>query len=339
DWWYTQVISQTPAKGTPAGAVGIPPSVEVVLKHGNTFQFGSSNTPLFPVEINGFDTDGLPFGQTIVFNTSDVTATPSGITVGTWGNKEITFIASCDHKKFTINLNTAYVRGTIVITSESQHLTGCGGKAETDSPFFDKLVADGRPLTDAEVILYKKTGWRISIPGGPSVVDLVIAGKTVKFTGAGYKDSNWGPNAMNDFVRSWYVLIAQVGPWSFVSFSGQPSTGANYINGAHLSYKGKFVSSQCNIIGERTRDISIVTPIGEVTEVKVVAPTAFNLTFVLSTGKTVAFHATNIVANPAVSVYHRWVARYTGGAAGENYEAYGIAEWMNAGNTSHWVAF
>ncbi|KAF5386763.1 hypothetical protein D9615_002006 [Tricholomella constricta] len=341
DWWYTQVISQTPASGkvSDRALTGIPPSIEIVLKHGNTFQFGASNTPLYPVEINGFDQDGLPFKQTIIFNRSSVVSA-KGVTTGTWGNKEIVFTASRNpHKKFTIELNTPAATGTVVVESESHFLTGCGGTKVTDSPYFDKLVANGRPLTDAEVILYKKTGWRVSIPAGPSSVDLVISGKPVKFKGAGYKDSNWGPNAMNDFVRSWYVLIAQVGPWSFVTFSGTPSTGTNYINSAHLSYRGKFVTSQCNIIGERTTDISIITPSGEVTESNVVAPTAFDVTFVLPNSKKVSFHATNIAANPSVGVYHRWVAKYTGGAPGEHYEAYGITEWMNAGNVSHWPAF
>ncbi|KAF8061717.1 hypothetical protein FPV67DRAFT_293612 [Lyophyllum atratum] len=330
DWWYTQVVSPTAAPN------GIPPSLEIVLKHGNTFQYGLTNTPLYPVEINGFDTDGVRFAQTIIFNTSTVIPTPTGVTIGTWGNNEITFNASRDRKTFTIKVNTAYATGTVVINSESSFRTGCGGTKDTDSPFFDGLVSDGRPLTDAEVILYKKTGWRISIPAGPSTVDMVIGGKPVKFQGAGYKDSNWGPNAMNDFVKSWYVLIAQVGPWSFVTFSGTPTTGTNYINSAHLSYKGEFLTSQCNIIGERTTDISVIRPSGEVTESSVIAPTAFDVTFVLPDSQNVSFHATNIAVNPSVSIYHRWVAKYTGGAPGEQYESYGITEWMNAGNVSHW---
>lgn len=118
------------------------------------------------VEVNGFDLDGLSFAQTLVFNTSTVAATGNGLeTKGTWGNNEIGFVASKDLKKFTVTLNTAIVSGTIVINSESSFRTGCGGTKVTDSPFFDKLVSDGRPLTVAEEILYKKTGWRITAPG------------------------------------------------------------------------------------------------------------------------------------------------------------------------------
>ncbi|KAG6856729.1 hypothetical protein H0H87_001329 [Tephrocybe sp. NHM501043] len=330
DWWYTQVVSQTPAPN------GIPPSIEIVLKHGNTFQFGASNSPLYPVEINGFDQDGASFAQTIAFNSSSVYPVPSG-TVGVWGNNEITFIAAPDRKEFTINLNTSYATGTVVINSESSARTGCGGVKVTDSPFFSDLVSDGRELTAAEVILYQKTGWRITIPAGPSSVDLVLGGKAVKFSGAGYKDSNWGPNAMNDFVRSWYVLIAQVGPWSFVTFSGSPTNGTNSINSGHLSYNGKFVQSQCNVIGERTTDISVIAPSGEVVDSNVVAPTAFDVTFVLPGAKNVSFHAENIAVNPTVSVYHRWTAKYTGGAVGdEQYEAYGLTEWMNPAAVGHW---
>ncbi|KAG5639167.1 hypothetical protein H0H81_006071 [Sphagnurus paluster] len=317
DWWYTQIVSQTPALN------GVPPSIEIVLKHGNTFQFGASNTPPFPVEIHGFDLTGTRFAETLVFNQSSVVATPTGDTIGTWGNDEITFTASRDHKTFTINLNTDFAKGTVVVGSESHFFTGCGGTKTTDSPFFENLVSDGRPLTDAEIILYKKTGWRISIPAGPSVVDLTISGKAVKFTGSGYKDSNWGPNAMNEFVRS----------------CGQPLTGKNNINSAHLSYHGKFVTSQCNIIGERTTDISIIRPLGEVLESGVTAPTAFDVTFILPDGKEIAFHAENIDVNPVFSVYHRWVAKYTGGAVGEEFSGYGITEWMNAGNVSHWPSF
>jgi len=142
---------------------------------------------------------------------------------------------------------------------------------------------------------------------------------------------------MNDFIKSWYVLIAQVGPWSFVTFSGVPVNGTNLINSGHLSYKGKFVSSQCNIIGERTTDISIITPSGEALDGGVTTPTQFDLTFVLANSKRVSFHATNIDVNPGVSVYHRWVAKYTGGAPGENYTSYGITEWMNPAVLTHWA--
>ncbi|KAG6909597.1 hypothetical protein DXG01_016636 [Tephrocybe rancida] len=331
DWWYTQVVSQKPAPN------GIPPSIEIVLKHGNTFQFGPSNTPLYSVEINGFDQDGVRFAQTLVFNTSSVFPTPSGVTVGTWGNKEITFSATQDRKNFAIYLNTAYATGSVIIVSESSARTGCGGLEVTDSPFFSNLVSDKRQLTASEVILYQKTGWRITIPGGQSTVNLVLGGKAVKFSGAGYKDSNWGPNAMNDFIESWYVLIAQVGPWSFVTFSGAPSNGTNLINSGHLSYNGNFVTSQCNIIGERKTDISVIIPSGEVLDSNVIAPTAFDVTFVLPNATNVSFHAENIAVNPTVSIYHRWTAKYTGGAVGgKQYEAYGLTEWMNPANVSHW---
>ncbi|KAG6820050.1 hypothetical protein H0H93_006065 [Arthromyces matolae] len=329
DWWYTQVVDQTPAPN------GIPPSIEVVLKHGNTFQYGA-NTPLYSVDINGFDQDGIAFAQSLVFNTSSVYPTPSGVTFGTWGNNEITFFATSDRKDFTVHFNTTYVTGTVALKSGSSARTGCGGTKVTDSPFFSNLVSDGRELTAAEVILYQKTGWRITIPGGPSTVDVVLGGKSVKFTGTGYKDSNWGPNAMNDFIKSWYVLIAQVGPWSFVTFSGTPINGTNSINSGHLSYNGEFVTSQCNIIGERKTDISVITPSGTVVDSGVVAPTAFDVTFVLPghSAKNVSFHAENIAVNPTVSIYHRWTAKYVGGAVGGKQYTLSITEWMNADHTN-----
>ncbi|KAG6900353.1 hypothetical protein C0993_011984 [Termitomyces sp. T159_Od127] len=304
---------------------------------GNTFQFGSSNTPLYPVEINGFDQDGFPFAQTLVFNTSSVYADESGVTFGSWGNNEITFTATPD-RNFSVFLSTTYATGTIEINTESSARTGCGGTGLSDSPFFNDLVSDGRELTAAEVILYRKTGWRITIPGGPSTVDVVLGGKAVRFGGAGYKDSNWGPNAMNDFIKSWYVLIAQVGPWSFVTFSGSPTNGTNSINSGHLSYKGEFLTSQCNIIGERSTDISVIVPSGQVVDSNVIAPTTFDVTFILSDGKKVSFQASNIAANPTVSVYHRWTAKYAGGVVGgQQYDSYGITEWMNPGNLSQWI--
>ncbi|KAG6824579.1 hypothetical protein H0H92_006427 [Tricholoma furcatifolium] len=333
DWWYTQIVSQTAAPN------GIPPSIEIVLKHGNTFLYGPSNTPLYTVEIDGFDLDGLPFAQTLTFNTSSVLPTPSGITQGSWGegNNKISFTASEDRKHFTVNLNTPSATGTIVINNESSARTGCGGLDVDDSPFFSSLVSDGRELTASETILYDKTGWRITIPGGPSTVDVTLNGKAIQFSGAGYKDSNWGPNAMNDFVNSWYVLIAQVGPWSFVTFSGEPLNGTNRINSGHLSYNGVFVTSQCNIIGERTTDISVITPSGEMLDSNVIAPTAFDVTFVLPNATKVSFHAENIAVNPTVSIYHRWAAGYTGGMVdGEQYTSFGLTEWMNPGNLSHW---
>ncbi|KAG6879901.1 hypothetical protein C0992_009892 [Termitomyces sp. T32_za158] len=286
----------------------------------------------------------------MVFNTSSVYPNESGVTFGSWGDDEITFIATPDRKKFSVFLNTTYATGTIEINTESSARTGCGGTGLSDSPFFNDLVSDGRELTAAEdgvsqflasAITSHQEKFRLLITahlGGPSTVDVVLGGKAVHFTGAGYKDSNWGPNAMNDFIKTWYVLIAQVGPWSFVTFSGSPTNGTNSINSGHLSYNGEFVTSQCNIIGERLTDISVIVPSGQVVDSNVIAPSAFNVTFILSGDKNVSFQASNIAVNPTVSVYHRWTAKYTGGAiGGEQYESYGITEWMNPGNLSQWV--
>ena len=247
-----------------------------------------------------------------------------------------------------------------IVQGQSSHYQGrlrlkfhlsCGSTDVGASPFFNGLVSDGRPLTNAEVILYEKTGWRITAPGKPSIanldltnrltgglstVDLTLSGTTVSFSGNGYKDSNWGPNAMNDFVRSWYVLIAEVGPFSFVSFTGQPLNGTNSVNSGHLSYNGQFLTSQCNIVGEQNTDIAIITPTGEVEDSDVIAPTGFNLTFVLANGTGITFLANNLAVNPSVSIYHRWVAKWTVTAGGQDYEGYGITEWMNTANLSHW---
>ena len=134
---------------------------------GNTFQFGTSNTPLYTVQINGFDLNGIAFGQTLAFNSSSVAPTGNGLqTHGVWGqgNNQINFAASSDLTTFTINFNTPNATGTIVINSKSHFRTGCGGENVNDSPFFNSLVSDGRPLTAAETILYKETGWRITVP-------------------------------------------------------------------------------------------------------------------------------------------------------------------------------
>lgn len=169
--------------------------------------------------------------------------------------------------------------------------------------------------------------------GGPATVDLNF----VNFTGAGYKDSNWSPHPVNDFIQSWYALIAKVGPWTLLAFSGVPSNGTNNVNSGHLSYNGHFLTSQCNIIGERYNDIAIITPSGEMNDSGVVAPTAFDVTFVLPDSRKISFHAANIAVNPSYSIYHRWVSKFTGGEVGEQeYDSYGIVEWMNPANLSHW---
>jgi hypothetical protein len=138
DWWYTQVIGQTPA------ANGLPPSIEIVFKHGkriylfvylqvqysiflgNTFQFGTLNTPLFPLEINGFDNDGQPFAHTYNFNNSLVSTNKNGSVSGVWNGDdgEITFLASADSKTFSVTLNTAYASGSMVIKSNVHYRTG-----------------------------------------------------------------------------------------------------------------------------------------------------------------------------------------------------------------------
>lgn len=172
---------------------------------------------------------------------------------------------------------------------------------------------------------------------GPSTVALAYAGKAIYFSGTGYKDSTWGPNALNDFIKTWYLAFAEVGPWAFVTFSGAPSEGSNNINVGHLSYNGEFLMSQCNIIGDRSTNISVITPSGNVADSGVFAPTAFDITFVISDSQNVSFHAANVEENPSISIYHRWVANFTGGENGkQQYNSYGLAEWMNPGNLSQW---
>ncbi|KAH8799240.1 hypothetical protein DL96DRAFT_1638111 [Flagelloscypha sp. PMI_526] len=325
DWWYTQVIGQTPTSN------GLPPSLEVVFKHGNPFQFGTSNTPLYLFDMDGYDNDGQVFSLSLSFNSSSVNTNKKGETIGKWDGDlgHAGFIVSADLKNFTMVFDTKNVTGTVVILSNAHFRTGCGSEERGASPFFENLVADGRELSPSEDIMYKQTGWRITAPGGNSVVDLNINNKGVKFLGAGYKDSNWAPAALNDFIRSWYVIIAQVGPYNLVTFSGQAKEGKNLLNSAHLIKDGKYLTSSCSVIGEHDKDISIITPSGETSEFGLIAPTGFDIKFILADGKEVNFHAENIVEHPAVSVYHRWIAKYTGGAEGENFESFGLTEWMN----------
>lgn len=173
--------------------------------------------------------------------------------------------------------------------------------------------------------------------GGTAVVDVVVDGVPLQFTGDGYHDANWAPEPLNNIVSTWYFGSGQVGPYDFSYVSATPvstnSPSPLTLNTGYLSIDGVILQNQCSVEGTKTNDISMITPYGSVEDNGLTVPAGYVLEFVLGDGETYSFNLSSSGQNPDQSIYHRWVGTTVGGnvANEEQLEGSTVFEWLNPG--------
>lgn len=169
------------------------------------------------------------------------------------------------------------------------------------------------------------------------MVDVVVDGVPLQFTGDGYHDGNWAPVALNDIVSTWYFGQGQVGPYDFSYVYATPASTNSpsplTLTTGYLSIDGTILQNQCSVEGTKTTDISTITPYGSVEDDALTVPAGYVIEFVLANGEAYSFNLSSTGQNPDQSLYHRWVGTAVGGnvASGEQLEGSTVFEWLNPG--------
>ncbi|PWY90572.1 hypothetical protein BO94DRAFT_545299 [Aspergillus sclerotioniger CBS 115572] len=90
-------------------------------------------------------------------------------------------------------------------------------------------------------------GWVGLVPDAHAVVDLLVDGHPVQFTGYGYHDKNWGSRPFQSMVATWSWGHAHVGPYSIVWMQyTQPGVNSTVpIASAYVARDGQVVQSGC----------------------------------------------------------------------------------------------
>jgi len=227
-----------------------------------------------------------------------------------------------------------HLQGLCGLVSNAAHHFGCNS---TTDPYFTSAIPSGTNLSDAESLLYTQLGWATTMPGAVSDVDMTIHGTKLQFTGLGYHDANWLPQAFNAAVSTWSFGQAQVGEYDFSYISITPTNSTKILNTGYLSRGGVVLQNQCSLDGTKETDYSIISPYG--LENDTVAgglsiPTGFIIEYVLANGETLKFNLSSVggAQNPDQNVYHRWVGTATGGKVGESPSSgLTVFEWLNPG--------
>ena len=169
----------------------------------------------------------------------------------------------------------------------------------------------------------------------------MVNGTKLQFTGKGYHDANWAPQALNEAVSSWYFGSAQVGPYDLSYISVTPINSSKILNTGYLSRNGVVLQNQCSLDGTKTNDHSIITPYGLVNDTTaggVSVPTGFIIDYILENGETFSFNLSSVAGgqNPDTAAYHRWNGLASGGKVGDAISSgLTVFEWLNPGLASY----
>ncbi|GBE84143.1 hypothetical protein SCP_0601210 [Sparassis crispa] len=307
EWWYIQGVSE------PVGDE-LPSSVTVTFYQGNVLYTSpaGSTEPEFTISIDGFLSNGTAYNVNIPTTTGTITTEGQAVD-GTWG----------------LNSPEYGISGSIVLTSSASPHYACN---VTDDPYFDTAVPTGVSLSPTEKMMFTEFGWTVTIPGGRAVVDLLIDGTPLQFTGNGYHDHNFSPAPVFGYASQWYWVQAQLGPYLVAGVVMQAINSTNLANTGYLSESGVVLQNQCSFQGSRTVDFNTVTPYGASLDnvTGAVVPQGFLLGFTLEDGEQYSFNLTTVGTFPDTAIYYRWIGTATGGkVGGVEYTGTTIHEWLD----------
>ncbi|KAK9453370.1 hypothetical protein V1511DRAFT_505523 [Dipodascopsis uninucleata] len=279
DWWYFDVVSPDAKSGVTfifmaASEIGFPFSLNVI----------DSLSAFVFVTVNGSTTIG-----TLLSTGANITSAGNGSS-GYWKGTGLSWTGKPDVSRYVVSVDNSLLSlsGTVTFDSVAPGHYPC-------SPLVAGVSEEAMP----------HLGWSNVIPDANSVVDLTLKGNSVKFTGYGYHDKNWGDKSFVSVVKSWYWGHGRLGPYSVVFFDSIGTDGKEYVSG-YLAKDGEILSTVCSGVSVR--------PVGKNFPPTLLdgAPTAFSISFELESGETVDI-SVNIVTTVSNAVLtYRWLGTMNG---------------------------
>ncbi|RAK96675.1 uncharacterized protein BO80DRAFT_416167 [Aspergillus ibericus CBS 121593] len=222
EWWYFDAISSSN------------PNVSVVLTF---FTTTATAFPLVPPNSSSvlltYVWATLPDGTTVVDKAVPNDAAVLGEQNQTSGIWESTggWIGRTTGYDAWMGWEGSRVSGRIQLDTSSAPLSPCSTPTQ-----FDLSLALGPDL-----------GWVSLVPGSRAVVDLLVDGHPLQFTGVGYHDKNWGSRPFQSLVASWSWGHAHVGPYSLVwmQYTRPGSNSSVPIASAYVAKDGQVMQSGC----------------------------------------------------------------------------------------------
>ncbi|KAI0768818.1 hypothetical protein BD413DRAFT_614305 [Trametes elegans] len=301
-WWRVQV-------GSPGEGDEGPASLYITFYEGYPISAlrevaGGPDAPEFYNIINGAYPDGEVIAYTIPASSASVTYDGEAVN-GQWSGAG-KFHNAADLFTFTVTLDAPDhgISGTLEKSDSPGHF-GCNS---TTSPYLDTILPAGTPLSENEVMFFKRLGWATSQPGGAATADVVLNGTAFSFAGKGYHDQNWMPRPADAFLDDWYFLNAQAGPYDLSAVLAAVTGSARDTTTGFLVRDGVVLQNQCGLQGPRDRDALVPAPWDA-------APDEAN-------------GLASLILDQAI--YHRWVGSAVGGkAGGEQYTGVSQDDWLN----------
>ncbi|KAB5562927.1 hypothetical protein GE09DRAFT_1110316 [Coniochaeta sp. 2T2.1] len=325
-WWYAITDTVT--------SDGVVPSFEAIFYKGFAFTRAPTD-PDYRFDISGVFPNGTTFFFSTPVSAPALSTAGDGVS-GNWGNGLGKFVVAPDRSRvdITFNNDAAGFSGSIVMINQgTPPRTPCNN---LDDPYFGSL-ANGLSLNVNETVLFKRTGWAVTMPRAASTVNVKIQGSPfVIENGIGYHDHNWAPQSIDKFGYTWLTGQGSCGPFdlSYLEVQGRGSPRSRDITNGFLAYDGHFLQNECSLYGSKTKDFHTITLTGQVFDPAsgVDVPTGLTLDYHLANGSHYHFVLKNSVQNPSRKVYHRWPLYGRGGlVGGTQYDCLLISDWLNPG--------
>ncbi|MCJ1400030.1 hypothetical protein MMC11_003233 [Xylographa trunciseda] len=156
-------------------------------------------------------------------------------------------------------------------------------------------------------------GWANAMPDATTDVELHVNGTTVKFTGVGYHDKNWGDTDFNDNVDSWYWGHGRLGPYSIVWYDGLSPNGLESVSG-YVARDGKILGAVCTATTVRPTGSNSTYP----PSIGVGPPAGLHIEIDLGAEGKMIVEATSTFNIVNIGgLYYRWTGSLAGGIEGQ----------------------
>ncbi|GKT48754.1 tyrosinase ustQ [Colletotrichum spaethianum] len=302
DWWYFDAVSTTSKNE----------SLTIVFYNSGPSSLGNPGGPL-SVQISGVLANGTTFvtavdatGGTTVENDNN-----NGI-FSIWNGAGASFAGTSlehDSPEYTVTVNNPAigVNGTLNLRSLSPPHYPCD---------------INRPGMSQEII--PNVYWSNAVPDAVATADFTIAGSSLRFTGNGYHDKNWGSTILSDTFDTWYWGHARLGPYSLVWFDTLTQDGKEHFS-SWITKDGKILSQSC-----QPKSV-IVRPWGDNSEYppypKLAAPSGYTIRYDLDGGSSFVANFTRENIQLSTNTYKRMTGTIVGGVeGGEQYEGQSLCE-------------